>query len=356
MRYLASPAVLGVLLLFATVASRDADGQEVLGSSLAKKPFQSVVGQTSTLRGLIERARPIPKRAELVRHFEALELANRVYRERLGHGSFIFGSDVLRREYERLNALRTKGAILTLSAQIRRALFETLAWQPVYHWQVLEHAAEGKVQGECPQTRRELTANDWKGFQAVTYINHQSKRIVVAIAGTDPASKADVFNDWVALWGRTAPHFDVACAYFQHVMRHYSARFSGYSFACSGHSLGGGACSVAASRLGRVGIALNPIGTHQQIKGQVLSQRSTMVNYIDPKDFALDLYRRFNRHPDSRIYWIADKPISRDLLQSFLQLVRRQPKIVRLWDSYLAHSATLSLDRLAKIQKLRRLR
>ena len=41
MRNLAIPAVLGVLLLFATVASRDADSQEALGSSLAKKPFQS---------------------------------------------------------------------------------------------------------------------------------------------------------------------------------------------------------------------------------------------------------------------------------------------------------------------------
>ncbi|MEM9359159.1 MAG: hypothetical protein AAGB04_23490 [Pseudomonadota bacterium] len=356
MRNLVIPAVLGALLVTATAASRDADGQEALGSSLAKKPFQSVVGQTSTLRGLIEQARPLPERAEFVRHFGALELANRVYREQLEPGSFIFGSDVIRREYERLNALRTKGAVLTLSAQIKRALFEALAWQPVYHWQVLEYAAEGKVQGECPQTRRELTANDWKGFQAVTYINHQSKRIVVAIAGTDPASKADVFNDWVALTGRVAPHFDVSCAYFQHVIRQYGSRFAGYSFACSGHSLGGGACSVAASRLGRMGIALNPIGTHQQIKGQVLPQQSTMVNYIDPKDFALDLYRRFNRHPDGRVYWIADKPVSRDLLQSFLQLLRRQPKIVRLWDSYLAHSATLSLDRLAKIQKLQRLK
>ncbi|MEM8975050.1 MAG: hypothetical protein AAGD43_23570 [Pseudomonadota bacterium] len=355
MRNFAMPAVLGALLLAVTGTSNDAAGQEPRRSSLANKPFQSVVGQKSSLRGLIELARPIPKRAEFVGHFEAMELATRAYHERLEPGSFVFGTNSLRRDYERLNVLRIKGAILTLSGQVQRALFEPLAWQPVYHWQVLERAKAGRVRDVCEQTRRKLTADDWKGFQAVTYVNHQSKRIVVAIAGTDPESKADLFNDWVALLGKTAPHFDVACAYFQHVIRYYGSRFAGYSFACSGHSLGGGACSVAASRLGRVGIALNPIGTHQLITGAVVARRSMMANYIDPKDFALDLYKRFNRHPDGRIYWIAEKPISLDLLQSFVQLLRRQPKISRLWESYLAHSATLSLDRLAKIHKLRRL-
>ena len=333
-----------------------AAGQEPRGSSLAKKPFQSVVGQKATLRGLIERARPIPRRAQFIRHFEALELATRAYDERLDAGSFVLGTAALRQEFERLDVLRRKGALLTLSAQVKRAQFQSLAWQPVYHWQVLEHAAEHKVQGACSQTQRKLTAGDWKGFKAVTYVNHQSKRVVVAIAGTDPGSKADYFNDWVALWGATAPHFDVACAYFQHVVRYYGSRLAGYSYACSGHSLGGGACSVAAGWLDRPGITLNPIGTHQAISGPVIARSSTMVNYIDPKDFALDLYKRFNRHPDGRIYWIADRPVSLDMIQSLVQLLRRQPKIVRMWESYLAHSATLSLDRLAKIQKLRRLK
>lgn len=348
--------MLGAVFLLSTSPWAKLASQEARPTPGTKKRFQPVIGDTSTLKSLIERARPIPKRSELVRHFVSLELAARAYNERKVPGAYIFGSKALRAEFDRINQLRMKGALLSLSMQLKRAQFEMLAWQPVYHWQVLEVAERGKVQGACPQTRNELTGKDWDGFQAVTYINRKSKRVVVAIAGTDPESKADLLNDWIALRGRAAPHFEVACAYLQHVIRQYSARFLGYSFACSGHSLGGGACSVAANRLGRTGITLNPIGTQKLIVGALTFRPSKISNYIDPKDFALDLYKRFNLHPEGRIYWITEKSVDSDLLQTVVQFLRRQPKIVRIWESYLAHSATRSLDRLTKYQRLKRLR
>ena len=346
--------MLGTLLLMAASPWQQLAGQEKQPNGSQTRVFQSVIGDKSTLKSLFELARPIPRRAEFVNHFIALELAARSYKEPLKAGSFVFGSSALRNDFDRLDALRQKGVTLKLSGQLRQALFKALAWQPVYHWQVLEVAERSNVRAACSQTRRELRAEDWQGFQAVTYVNHRSKDVVVAIAGTDPGSKDDLFNDLVALRGKQAPHFEVACAYFQHLRRTYASQLAGYSYSCSGHSLGGGACSVAATRLGLRGVTLNPIGTQRTVRGPVLAQPSMIANYIDPKDFALSLYKTFDLNPNGRIYWISDKPMSQGLLESFYQFIRRQPKIVRMWDSYLAHSATRSLDRLSKFQRIGR--
>ena len=344
----------GAFLLVAPGPWQELASQETQSNRPKGQIFQSVVGDKSTLKSLIELARPIPRRAEFVNHFVALELAARSYNEHLKAGSFVFGTPALRNDFDRFEALQKKGVTLKLSGQLRQALFKSLAWQPVYHWQVLEVAQRSNVSEACSQTRRELSAEDWKGFQAVTYINHRSKRVVVAIAGTDPESKDDLFNDLVALRGKQAPHFEVACAYLQHLRRTYASRFAGYRYSCSGHSLGGGACSVAATRLGLRGVTLNPIGTQRTIRGPILAQPTLIANYIDPKDFALGLYKTFDLNPNGRIYWISDKPMSQSLLETFYQFVRRQPKIVRMWDSYLAHSATRSLDRLSKFQRIGR--
>ena len=75
----------------------------------------------------------------------AHELAARSYNQQLKAGYFVFGSSALRKDFDRLNALRQKGVPLKLSGELRQALFKALAWQPVYHWQVLELAVRHNV-------------------------------------------------------------------------------------------------------------------------------------------------------------------------------------------------------------------
>ena len=75
--------MLGTLLLMAASPWQQLAGQEKQPNGSQTRVFQSVIGDKSTLKSLFELARPIPRRAEFVNHFIALELAARSYKEHL---------------------------------------------------------------------------------------------------------------------------------------------------------------------------------------------------------------------------------------------------------------------------------
>lgn len=342
------------------------------------KRFEPVVGHQSSLsRDLGAQREPdqqrMPARSVLIDHLQALELAFRVYSEASRPETFIFGDDLTRQNFDRLkpHAEDLAREPTSLRNQYVASQFEFFEWQPVYHWKVLDIADRTNVRGSCsepsegrtPDTDREA----WRGFRAVTYVNHRARRVVVAVAGTDVFSADDWKNDLVALGGYTAPYFEVACAYMRHIIETYKARLKDYEFECAGHSLGGGACSHAASRLGLRGVTLNPIGTVKSLRVKPFrtgvssntGARPGIFNYVDPEDPAHFAYKAADRVPSGLIYWIAPHPNENagGMLDGVLQFLKpKKSAIERAWATYQAHRATISLDRLVEFEKLARIR
>ena len=340
--------------------------------------FEAVDGHKSSLKRDLSRqeapaADRMPARPVLIAHLQSLELASRVYTEQQPTRAFVFGDTQIRENFLRLlpQAASLDGSPTSLENQFIASQFSRFDWQPVYHWQVLDIAKQTEVKGGCARPGQlkahEITARDWGGFRAVSYVNHRARRVVVAIAGTNPWSLTDWNNDLTALMGETAPYFDVACAYMQHIIATYQPRFENYEFECAGHSLGGGACSYAASRLGRRGVTLNPIGTVATLRVKPLridtlsgeQAERGIFNYVDPGDPAYHTYKAANRVHRGAIYWIeprqGKKPES--LLGRVSKfLMPKRTAVERAWATYQAHQATTSLDRLVNFENLTRIR
>lgn len=333
--------------------------------------------QSSLTRDLAQRDSTVldrlPTRSVLITHLQSLELASRVYTEQEPPGAFVFGNTSIRESYLRLlpQAANHDRNSTSLRSQFIASQFTRFDWQPVYHWQVLNIANQADVKGACARPgqleAQEIASDAWRGFHAISYVNHNSRRVVVAIGGTNLWSFADWNNDVVALMGETAPYFDVACAYMQHIIATYQSHFEHYEFECTGHSLGGGACSYAASRLGRRGVTLNPIGTvatprvkpfrTDGIVGEH-AQRG-IFNYVDPEDPAYHTYKAANRGHSGLIYWIAPQPDKKagsmfDRVTKFL--TPKRSAVERAWATYQAHRAATSVDRLVNFENLVRIR
>lgn len=368
--------VVAVTLMLALMVSVPVQAQREAGSK-----FEPVTGAKSLLRrdllasGRLNQER-MPKRPVLIEHLQSLELAQRAYTEPNRPGAYVFGRDLNRRDFDRLKSgqssnLSGQHKAGGLRSQFVASQYEQFDWQPIYFWQVLDIADQAAVKGSCERDAngkvRQLDASAWRGFHAVTYVNHRSRRIVVAIAGTDFLSVDDWKNDAKALIGVAAPYFEAACAYMQHIIEAHSGELKNYRFECAGHSLGGGACSVAANRLGRRGVTLNPIGTSSISRGRVVGKikvtgaraDSGVFNYVDPDDPAHAVYKAASRETSGAVYWI--KPPPKDKAPSTWERVKELVKprkniFERAWASYQAHSANVSLDRLVAYEHLSRIK
>ncbi len=330
----------------------------------AKEPsFPSVIkpegtgsqrGNLSGANGHEENVRKLPKGEQLVRDFEAMELAIKAYDKVLPTKTYVFGSD-----HQRKLLKPSSGHEHSLIKSTRQMILDQYAHRPVYDWQVLESSAPVavgcKLAGEV--TTPDVSAEAWQGFSATTYVNHTSKQIVVAIAGTDILSLSDLNNDRLALMHSKPPHFDAACAYFQDVIKRYEAKFDQYEFSCTGHSLGGGACSYAAAMLGRPAVTLNPIGNKWQPVGSN-APRAAIRHYIDPDDLAYNVFKTIQLPPVGTIYWIKAPPKESTFFDGLLQIYRifkPETTLQRFSKAHQSHSASNALDRLGNIAKIQRL-
>jgi hypothetical protein len=146
-------------------------------------------------------------------------------------------------------------------------------------WRILER-------GRDAWTETELAAANAAGFEANTYINDQTRTIVVAIAGTQDLRRDFIEADiWRALIQAQAPqHFFLAKSYIRSVQARYQA--AGFHTECVGHSLGGGACAYAGSELGLRAIVINPISA-----GKLADlARNYVTNYVVDGDIAAAIY------------------------------------------------------------------
>jgi hypothetical protein len=177
------------------------------------------------------------------------------------------------------------------------------------------------------------------------------------LRGTKLSSLADLKNDLAALLRKKPPQFDEALDYFRSVLDRYEDKLPGYTFACTGHSLGGGACAYAAAMLSRPGVTLNPIGS-KWISGIPEPSKPTIVNYIDPSDLAYKTFSLVRLPPVGQHYWIKDPPGDGGWLataKKIYRFFRPENSLTRLQKSIEAHSADGSLTRLAQYQNLPRL-
>ena len=351
----------------------------VKAQSDEKSKFEPVRGLKSSLKqdllasGAASRER-MPERAVLIDHLQSLELAQRAYTETKQPETYVFGSNLERRDFDMLRLWDVSGQQNPtggLRDQFIRAQYKKFGWQPVYFWKILDIADQAAVKGSCQSGTdgiiRNLDADAWRGFKAVTYVNNRTRRVVVAIAGTDMLGADDWINDAKALVGVTAPYFEVACAYMRHVVETYEKKFKNYRFECAGHSLGGGACSFAANRLGRRGVTLNPIGTSAELRGKLVGMTNLpearasegVFNYVDPDDPAHAVYKAANRVKSGAVYWIkpAEQKEPRSVLDRVGDFLKPRKNIFqRAWARYQAHSANVSLDRLVANEGLARIR
>jgi hypothetical protein len=142
------------------------------------------------------------------------------------------------------------------------------------------------------------------GLLAYAFKNEKTATIVVAFQGSrnllspssySPQNGPDTWRDWVQNDGRAyilsqrPPQFDGAKDYVQSIQKQYG---KDYVIDCTGHSLGGGACTYAASQLkGIHATTLDPI-TYQ---GATANNAFAIDNYVtrgDPADIANRLQNR----------------------------------------------------------------
>jgi hypothetical protein len=340
-------------LLVVVVTAWPAQAQLAGGQDGTSRPFAPVVGmdgrQIVSLRELAKRARDFPERSRLVRHYQFMELATRVYGETDSIGSFVFGADAQRAYFDGDTRSRSR-----LLEDTKRLIREQVDNQPVYHWKLLHKSEQVFGDGERSY---DVAAAKAAGFLAATYVNHGLKQVVVAIAGTDPLSLADIKNDLAALVRMKPSQFDHALSYFRDALERYRRKLPGYAFACTGHSLGGGACAYAAAMLGEPAVVLNPIGA-KWIAGLPDPRGTRIENYIDPDDFAFAVYSRAQLPPVGELYWIKQhRPENGawERLKKAYRLLRPENSVSRVAKSIAAHSADTSLTRLARFKNLPRL-
>lgn len=334
-------------------------GQSRDAQSTGQATFQELARQTRD-HGLITLSEPstiegaLPEKGKIIEDMQLLELASRVYEERTRPGNYVFGSDRLRRIFEHPSSPKS-----SLLAQTHAMIRSQVNDEPVYHWQLVEtdslsvaspvHSDE-KGDGLVSQARK-------SGFSAAVYINLRSKRIVIAIAGTKVTSWTDIKNDVAALVRLQPAQFQVGLRYIRSVLRRHRPTYPGFSYMCTGHSLGGGVCAYAAAKLHLPAVVLNPISA-QDITGAARYTGAVIESYIDPKDFAYGLYKRAMLLPTGRIYWIKEDPSTEGWLtrvERFYRSVIPEGKFNRLHKAIEAHSVNGSLDRLSKVAGLPRL-
>lgn len=86
-------------------------------------------------------------------------------------------------------------------------------------------------------------SNSSSGFQAALFENSVTGARILAFAGTNPVSMADLFTDRAVLDGETPPQFDQALATYRNVIEQYGSA----NLTLTGHSLGGGLASYVAA-------------------------------------------------------------------------------------------------------------
>ena len=112
----------------------------------------------------------------------------------------------------------------------------------------------------------DIRKNPSTGFLAYAMRNDKSGRIVVAIQGSRPdipGHPVDAFHDWIGqdakayVLQKTPQQFEDAALYVGQIKNKFGGQ---YVVDCTGHSLGGGACAYAASKIDDVrAVTLNPI-------------------------------------------------------------------------------------------------
>ena len=321
--------------------------------------FKELARQTRD-HGLVTLSEPstiegaLPEKSKIIEDIQLLELASRVYEENSRPGNYVFGSDHLRRIFEHPSSPKR-----SLLAQTHAMIRGQVNDEPVYHWQLLETDRLSVASSADSDERGDgLVSRACKsGFSAAVYINQRSKRIVIAIAGTKITSWTDINNDVAALVRLQPAQFQVALRYIRSVLRRHRATYPGFSYMCTGHSLGGGVCAYAAAELQLPAVVLNPIST-QDITGAARYTSAVIESYIDPKDFAYELYKRAMLLPTGKIYWIKEDPSTEGWLtrvERFYRSVIPDGKFNRLHKAIEAHSVNGSLDRLSKVAGLPRL-
>ncbi len=242
------------------------------------------------------------------------------------------------------------------------------AFQSRSDWRVLEHA----VSAMQPALRQRAEAS---GFDATAYVNHTERRIIIAIAGSCTRlffgarqaavkSQQECKKDWIdndinaALKDARAPdQFGVARDYIGAAIDRHVPPDGGssYTFECSGHSLGGGACAFAAAALGLRATTLNPISA-----GVLQAARPELIaNYVVEGDLARIVYGLRGLAPTGIVYVIDD---GRDRLKPILQAVsygalRGTAYFIgrQFVEAFLDHKLGQGLDRLAEQAQMKRL-
>lgn len=151
------------------------------------------------------------------------------------------------------------------------------------------------------------------GFLAYAFLNEKEGKIVVGVQGSRgphraiiPGEKRDVYQDWITqdakavAFGKIPTQFRAAEAYVRDIKSQYGDR---YVVDCTGHSLGGGACSYAASQIPGVhAVVINPISANS-----VATQNAYLIdNYVVPGDLAQVVNKGFERGLTGWAYQIPD--------------------------------------------------
>lgn len=168
--------------------------------------------------------------------------------------------------------------------------------------------------GRSDWTVLDVRRDEKTGFLAYSFLNKDKGTIVVGIQGSATLNwrymyPSDTRRDWnqdfaAYLAGKRPAQFDQAESYVREMKQRYGDRFA---VDCVGHSLGGGACAYAASRVNGVhGVAIDPI-TNAPITA---ANNYRIDNYVLQGDVADNANRATGRTSPGWYYLVKpDSPV-----------------------------------------------
>ncbi len=122
------------------------------------------------------------------------------------------------------------------------------------------------------------------GLEARVYINHQTKQIHIAFAGTEDAVKDGLTNLLQGLGEDTEQYGkveDVAKYIKNNIINNPKSRYHNYTLTSSGHSLGGGEGSLFQAITGVFGINFNSAGLHKETLKRAGVTDTTFPNIVN---------------------------------------------------------------------------
>lgn len=83
------------------------------------------------------------------------------------------------------------------------------------------------------------------GYKTVAFVNHQTKQVHIAFAGTDPTDVYNLWDDFLLCLGRSPNKLQAVKPFIDELIQKLGEQSAEYQFSTSGHSLGAVVADIA---------------------------------------------------------------------------------------------------------------